>query len=773
MPITIENENTLISFFESGVNLFIGSGFSVEAKDKANNKLPAGNALVNEILRKFNLENLTSLNLPQISSILESNNKENFFRFLNNRFSVYQYNDLYNDILKINIKSIITTNIDNLFHKIASHSNDKYINDITITGPSFQDRSAIDYIPLHGCVDHSPNDFVFSILNIAAAFSSDPDKWHFLTERVQKTPTLFWGYSLNDAGVLQSLNTATIKSREHKEKWIVLRTQDDASVSYFKSLGFHIIIAETKDLLSYINEIQIKNSPSSKLSSSSKSLFPEYAIPDLGEIPVRPIEDFFLGSPPSWYDIFSGKLHKISHFYTIKDSICSSMQTVIIGLPACGKTTLMMQLANEINFNGYKLVCNSLTYEQAKIIIKKINNEPALIFVDNFSDDIRVVEVFYKEKNIKFVAFDRFYNFDLISHKIKRKLTDIIEVTDLTDKDIQEIYSRIPDNLKCNRLKRPEIVNDNPPCVFEFIELNISRSDLKSRFKTLLEDLKKKSIEKYYLLLMCCYVHNCRTPVSFDLAYAFLRNDIESYQDVYITIDSLSNLITELSSQIVDFNDQDYYMPRSSFLSETVMGICPNDDLKAMLLKFYQQVSSFRIPRYYIFKRKAYDSGIIGKAFTNWEEGLGFYEKAEERDSSPFLKQQCALYLSYRKRFKEAFNWIDSALIQSNHSIPTIKNSHAIILFRANIDNPHDVTAKSSINQSMDILSECYHSDNRKTYHALVHADHAIQYSSFFNDEKSKEYLATSEKWLCEEIKKSPWNKNCQRMLKKVQQRNV
>ena len=210
-------------------------------------------------------------------------------------------------------------------------------------------------------------------------------------------------------------------------------------------------------------------------------------------------------------------------------------------------------------------------------------------------------------------------------------------------------------------------------------------------------------------------------------------------------------------------------MPRSSFLSETVMSICPRDDLKMMLLKFYDQVSSFRIPRYYVFKRKAYDAGIIGKAFTDWEEGLSFYEKAEERNTSPFLKQQCALYLSHRKKFKEAFKWIDGALMQSNHAIPTIKNSHAIILFRANIDSPYDVTAKASLNQSMDILSECYRSDRRKTYHSLVYADHAIQYSSFFNDEKSKEYLITSEKWLNEEIKKFPWNRNCKRMLKKVQ----
>ena len=198
------------------------------------------------------------------------------------------------------------------------------------------------------------------------------------------------------------------------------------------------------------------------------------------------------------------------------------------------------------------------------------------------------------------------------------------------------------------------------------------------------------------------------------LVYAFLRDDVASFQDVFDAIDLLGNLITEISSQLVDLQDQDYYMPRSFFLSETVMDICPSIDMKNMLLKFYKEVSSFRIPRYYVFKRKAYDARIMEKAFVDWEEGLRFYERAEERDKSPFLKQQCALYLSYRKKFKESFKWIDSALMQSNHTIATIKNSHAIILFRANIDNPHNATAKNSLNKSMKILSECYRSDKKK-----------------------------------------------------------
>ncbi|MCD6272754.1 MAG: SIR2 family protein [Deltaproteobacteria bacterium] len=764
----IENEYTLLRSLQSGVNLFVGAGFSAEAKNKDGQGLPTGNTLTKDLINHFHLQEYSNLDLTQLSSILESERKDDFYNFLAERFKVFQYDPIYNCLLKINIKSIITTNIDDLWFKIVSPSDDYYINDITTCGPAYQDQSALDYIPLHGCVTHTPYDFVFTNLNIAASFSTDPDKWHFLTERIQRTPTIFWGYSLSDAGVLQSLSKATINYREHKDKWIILRHEDKAAISYFKSIGFKIIIAETKDFLEYIEKNNIEKESSRKLTCSSKSIFPEYSIPELSDISVRSIEDFYLGAPPEWSDIITGKLHKISHYHSIVDSIYSRKNTVVIGIPVCGKTTLMMQMAYDLNFDGYKLICNSLTVEQAKLIIKKLGGENALIFIDNFSDDIDILNIFYGNNNIRFVVFDRFYFFDLISHKINKESTNIIEISELSNSDIQSIYSKIPESIRGRQLLKPNTLDGVQPSIFELIERNTSTTNLESRFNSLIRDLKNESNELFGLLLMCCYVHICRTPVSYDMVYAFLRDNIKDYRGVYDKIDSLGNLVKELSTQLVDLEDQDYYLPRSTYLSETLIHLAPSNDLKAMILKFYENISSFRICRYYIFRRKAYDAGLMGKAFINWKEGLEFYKRAETRNESPFLKQQCALYLSHKKRFKEAFSWIDKALMQSDYRIPTIRNSHAIILFRANIDKPHDKSGHDSLKKSMDILTECYNFDKRKTYHALVFADHAIQYSSFYINDLSREYLQTAKKWLSEESSKYPWNRNCKRLLRKV-----
>ncbi|VEN74720.1 conserved hypothetical protein [Candidatus Desulfarcum epimagneticum] len=763
----IDHENTLLQYLSSGINLFVGAGFSTEAKNKDGLPLPVAGQLLDEIINYFNFQEYNSLDLSQLSTILESTQKNEFFNFLKNRFSVYEYNPLYQSLLTANIKSIITTNIDNLWFHVIKSDDNFYLNDITISGPSYQDRSAVDYIPLHGCVHHNPLDFVFTDLNIAASFSSDPDKWHFLTERIQRTPTIFWGYSLKDAGVLQSLHSATINYREHKDKWIVLRNNDNASISFFESLGFKIIISETLEFLEYIQDKDLKiykNPPS----FSTKKIFPEYSIPELSEISVRSIESFYSGFPPEWCDIFTGDLHKISYYNEIVDSIYSKKHTIVIGIPVCGKTTLMMQVAYAINHDGHKLVCNSLTFAQAKFIVKKLNGERALIFVDNFSDDREIIKVFYNEPNIQFVAFDRSYFFDQISYKIDRKKTNILEISELQDSDINELYENIPPSIRKHKLFFPDMTDRTKPSVFELIEKNSSNANIYRRFKSVISELRNRSQILYQLLLMCCYVHKCRTPVSYDMVYGFLRDHITDYQDVYNKINSLGKLIKELSSQLVDLENQDYYLPRSSFLSEVLLTIASPSDLKEMLILFHANLSSFRICRYYIFKKRAYDAELIGKAFIDWKQGIEFYNTANQRDESPYLKQQCALYLMHKKRFKESFSWIDRALMQSDFNIPSIKNSHAIILFRANIDHPHDSSARVSLTKSMDILKECYRSDKRKTYHALVYSDHAIQFAEFFDDNLSREYLINAKKWLSEEFKKFSWNRNCKRMLNRL-----
>jgi SIR2-like protein len=193
----ITNENTLRSALTDGINLFFGSGFSVLARNASDQPMPVGNELTIELGEEFGVTNADHLSLSQICTIIRSTRSLDLDEFLRRRFRITDYDERYENLEKLNIRAIFTTNIDNLIFRIFQNSRRRFVNDITIRGPAHSDREAIDFVPLHGSVVHESGDFIFSAKEIATAFASDPDMWYFLTRRIQESPTLFWGYRLS------------------------------------------------------------------------------------------------------------------------------------------------------------------------------------------------------------------------------------------------------------------------------------------------------------------------------------------------------------------------------------------------------------------------------------------------------------------------------------------------------------------------------------------------------------------------------------------------
>lgn len=104
-----------------GINLFCGAGFSVEAKDKNGNTLPMGAGLLDELKSEFSsLASYTKL--PRACTKLKQTDKQSFYAFLKNRFTVCDFLELYSVLLDINLKNVYTTNIDDLFFKIFEKS---------------------------------------------------------------------------------------------------------------------------------------------------------------------------------------------------------------------------------------------------------------------------------------------------------------------------------------------------------------------------------------------------------------------------------------------------------------------------------------------------------------------------------------------------------------------------------------------------------------------------------------------------------------------------
>lgn len=94
----IANQNFLEHALSTGINLFVGAGFSILAHDTCGRKIPLGNALRDELSEKFGKSRAFSL--AQISTIMEVSDKDNFQKYLTERFTIGDYDPRYDNLNK-------------------------------------------------------------------------------------------------------------------------------------------------------------------------------------------------------------------------------------------------------------------------------------------------------------------------------------------------------------------------------------------------------------------------------------------------------------------------------------------------------------------------------------------------------------------------------------------------------------------------------------------------------------------------------------------------
>ena len=769
----IQNKNSLIHAMKTGINVFVGAGFSLYAYDKKKQNLPSGNGLADELKSMFNVK---AASLSMISTILQRKAKTEFKAFLTERFSVDSYESFYNNLNLVNVKSYFTTNIDNLIPKIVSAENSKrFINDLLVNGEN-ADANRINYLPLHGCVENPENEYVFDVQSLATTFGNNSRIWSYLSNACEKNPTIFLGYSYSDNSVIQALSSYRTFENAQKEKWILLYNPTDDQIEFYEALDFTIIKGEIKEFLELLPNILDNEELSGKKNEEEeiRDIFKNNLVPlDNRNQVSRPIIDFFRGQVPIWSDILSNKIYRVSYYKQIQDSIYNqNRQTIVIGAPVSGKTTLAMLLAYNVQFEGVKLMYSGLTLSKVDFILKILGNLKALIFVENFTDNIEAFLKLSQAKNITVVGVDRSQFYSTVSHMLTPQMFDIINVTELSDNDIQGVFNSVTVEIKASSMKTKRKSKDiyAADSIYEFVIRNIKGQNIVERYKKIIHDLEHDDSNLMEFLLLCAYMHKCRVPLSIEVAYSYF-SDIYNYQDVLEMKDELEDMLSEFegSNDLLD-SSIEYYYPRTYFIAEAILKYSSPLLLKKIMSKVIDNVPKYLIYNFKTFRKFAFDSLLTAKAFVDWKDGMDFYKSAYLYDNeNPYVLQQGALFLSKKKQYQEAFKWIDKAINSTNDKYFSIRNSHAIILFDANYELELNNMVEEQLDRSMEILHKCYHDDSRKIFHAIVYADQAERYFIKANSEKTINYLQQAKKWLKEESSNNSWNYELKQRLSKVE----
>lgn len=255
------------------------------------------------------------------------------------------------------------------------------------------------------------------------------------------------------------------------------------------------------------------------------------------------------------------------------------------------------------------------------------------------------------------------------------------------------------------------------------------------------------------------------------MAIAYWRDELDDWQDLYEMVSQVGSILSEYEGDLRE-DAQDYFAARSQVVAEAALRAAGGGRLKRMLLRFHNNIAPVRVCRYDIFRRRAFASDLFLRAFPETEEAMSFYDDLFDRDPSPYLLQQKAVFLSRRGRYSESFVQIDRALSFSHGRNWTIQASHADILFQANIGLAAESTeARDQVDRAMALLEKCYASDRRKSIHALRFGDRALQYSNLFNDEQAIHYLTQAKQWLATAMRREPWLTRVEPLARQIDRR--
>ncbi|WP_342086177.1 SIR2 family protein [Dyadobacter sp. OTU695] len=249
---------------------FIGAGIS-----KPSN-LPDWSSLLAPHANKIGIKDLAAANLPLVAQYVineESGNRGPFINSISKKlrrsFSPNAYHEL---IAKTNIKTIWTTNYDNLIEKaFASHIQDVKFSDDSVSRDL--PNSQIEIIKMHGCIYNSHRDeIVITQSDYEDFFINRPALSQRLRLDLIQKSFLFIGYGYNDVNIGNIVSEARrLAGRNTRQHYMICKDEPENSAfpfwcSNLRRYGIRVVRIQNFSQLTEILRIL-------SLKSRGKSIF--------------------------------------------------------------------------------------------------------------------------------------------------------------------------------------------------------------------------------------------------------------------------------------------------------------------------------------------------------------------------------------------------------------------------------------------------------------------------------------------------------------------
>ena len=758
-PITmntqIQYEEIFFDKVNSGINLFTGAGFSILPSPDGK-YLPAAKDLAIRICDEFLLPPTLASDLELVSMYARQKDSRRFDKFLRDSYRVFDINSLYSAINLMNIRTYITTNIDNLFQTIVEKDAEKYINPV-VNGKAKRIGKPIDYIPLHGDITDPDSYLYFGSLEIARAVADNRRLFSVMENEVYRYPTLFWGYGFHDSSVMSTLGS--VLTSNPTNIWIQFTEDNREKAEAYKDLGFNIIIGDTEGLLKDIQRrlSTAKNRISKDL--HAPAIWNSFEIPTQNQLTVNlNAVDYFRDGKMAWNVIFSKYPYETVFVKEAYEKHLKNKNLIIIGSSQCGKTTLLRQLSISIEKPGYYI--SELTKRHAEKLVKSLKTD-ITVFMDDCSRDMEAFAVLARHSKIQLIGITDENSYESAKHLLSNVKYETYYLPDLNQDEANKAFEHISPSIR----KTSFVYSKNPNEKYSYLEFgfdNIQNIISKNKIEKFLLSITDSQIRE--ILFITAYLNKNGSYLSADILWRIIHAN--SYDDLAAAIKKTNQALSSIDEVIDnDLDDQDYYILRSNAFSRYLVASAIDKhrhEFGKAIRKLIEEVPRGMITRYNVYRRTAYDANLFYIVFRSEAENL--YDIIYSFDSSPYTLQQKALYLSRNHKYNEAFSLIDKASQDMPYNF-SIQNTKAIITFEAN-KHSREHEARSQLDKAMSILATCYKSDKRKVYHAQKYAEYAIFISEKYQD---GQYLETAKEWLRKEEMGDSVSTRTKKLIEKVE----
>lgn len=761
--IVIDKEELFKEALQLGFNLFTGAGFSTLPSPEGK-CLPHAADLAKEICEKFNINEKFANDLEKLSGILNTRSKQQFQDYLRKKFTINSYNPLYNVLDKLNIRSYITTNIDNIPHCVFGNNKQHYLQSITMQGAAKRYAEVITYIPLHGEVNNPDSNLYFGKNELAAVDNDNKELFHQMESELYKAPTLFCGYGFHDGCVNRMVSK--ILEKKPQQIWVQCLPNDTENIDYYRAIDCCVIKSDTRELLEWLEANAVFSNIQDSACDIPAPLL-KYTVPDTNNLATISKKEYFSNASTDWYCVLSDYPAVTSYVDNIHEQILKNKNLIVVGMPFSGKTTLLMQLAARFNSPNIelKLFVTDVTPQHAKQIVNNIGARKAIVFIDDFSNDIEAAKILMQQQNIKVVGIDSDYIFETAKHLIEDVNYKKIDFGELSIEDAQKIFEKIPYSIRKEQFLYKESDSDK----FSMLEMmgkNIKKILSDKKIKFILTKIKSMSYTAFEIVAIAAYLTKNKSMLSTGVLFSYF--EIYDYNWLKNQINTVKNYLSEINVPLEeDKYDQDYYILRSRlFVKNAFYVLCDDfrDEFAKIVRKFIANVPPYNIYEHYIFKRNAYDAKLFYKLFK--DNALDLYENIYRFEPNASTLQQRAMYKFHLTDYSGAYTDIEEAINKSPNNF-SIKNTLATILFNVNKNIDTDL-AVDRLKEAMSILEKCYKSDKRKIFHATDYANFAI----FLAQNRGiSDYLDTAKAWINDILEQNEASRQRENKLRELLKR--